>query len=112
MYLDPNKLTPAGFHILLSLSESPRHGYEIMQDIAHTTEGQFRLGPGTLYSTIKRLLQDQLIKESTERPPHDQDDERRRYYELTLSGKQALHAEVTRLNNLVKTAKKRGVALA
>ena len=105
-------LSSAAFHILLSLSNAERHGYEIMQDVEMTTDGRTRLGPGTLYSTIKRLLGEKLIEESGKRPPARNDDERRRYYKLTALGKRALNAEASRLNNLVKTARRRGIAVA
>src|ERR1035441_8757845 len=79
-------LTPAVFHILLALAENERHGYSIMQEIAAQTGGQLRIGPTTLYRSIKRMLEDGLIVEVDERPDPELDDERRRYYRLTTFG--------------------------
>ena len=76
-------LTPAVFHVLLALADGERHGYAIMQEVAENTGGRIKMGPGTLYGTIKRLLEARMIEESDERPDPDLDDERRRYYRLT-----------------------------
>ena len=81
-------LTPAVFHILLALVGDERHGYSIMQEIAAQTGGQLRIGPTTLYRSIKRMLEDGLIAEVDERPDPELDDERRRYYRLTTFGQQ------------------------
>ena len=97
-------LTPAVFHILLALSDGERHGYAIMQEVAQSTEGQIKMGPGTLYGTIKRLLAAKMVEESAERPDPKLDDERRRYYQLTALGKRVLTAEAERLAALVKLA--------
>lgn len=97
-------LTPAVFHILLALADAERHGYGIMQEILANTGGQFKMGPGTLYGTIKRLIQASLIEESDERPDPLLDDERRRYYRLTDAGRRALNAESRRLSHVVKVA--------
>jgi len=70
-------LTPAVFHILLALAADERHGYSVMQHVAETTDGQIKMGPGTLYGTIKRLLAVKFIEESDERPDPKLDDERR-----------------------------------
>jgi DNA-binding PadR family transcriptional regulator len=101
-------LTPAVFHILLALSEGERHGYGIMQEIEVRTGGKTKLGPGTLYGSIKRMLSDGLIEESAERPDPALDDERRRYYMLTGYGRRVAKAEAKRLQDLVieATAKK------
>src|SRR3970282_1834957 len=81
-------LTPAAFHILLALADGEKHGYGIMQEVAAISGGQIKLGPGTLYGTIKRMLADGWIEESDERPDPELDDERRAYYRLTdLGGK-------------------------
>src|SRR4051794_33885878 len=88
-------LTHAVFHILLALADAERHGYGIMQEITANTNGQLKMGPGTLYGTIKRMILDTLIEESDERPDPEHDDERRRYYRLTDLGRQVLNAEVT-----------------
>src|SRR5229473_7491008 len=88
-------LTLAVFHILLALADSERHGYGIMQEIAMRTNGTMRMGPGTLYGSIKRMLADGLIEESDERPDPTLDDERRRYYRITADGERVCAAEVT-----------------
>jgi DNA-binding PadR family transcriptional regulator len=100
-------LTPAVFHILLALSAGERHGYAIMREIAAATQGQMRLGPGTLYRSIKQLLAAGLIEESAERPDPALDDERRRYYRLTGFGRQVAQAEARRLARLVREAESR-----
>lgn len=97
-------LTPAVFHILLALVDAERHGYGIIQEISRQTEGQFRMGPGTLYGSIKRMLVDKLLEESDERPDPTLDDERRRYYRLTNLGRRVARAEAQRLAQLVKVA--------
>jgi DNA-binding PadR family transcriptional regulator len=100
-------LTPAIFHILLALVDGERHGYSIMQEIMQQTEGQFLIGPTTLYRSIKRMLEDGLIVEVDERPDPELDDERRRYYRLTIPGQQATIAETRRLAQAVSVARKK-----
>lgn len=100
-------LTPAAFHILLALADGERHGYSIMQEVTAITEGRVRLGPGTLYRSIKALLADGLIEESSERPDPALDDERRRYYRLTRPGRAMAEAEAQRLAALVRVARSR-----
>src|SRR5579885_3073479 len=90
-------LTPAVFHILLALADGERHGYGIMQEIAAATDGQMRIGPGTLYRSIKQMLAAGMIEESDERPDPELDDERRRYYRLTSFGRQVALAAQPRL---------------
>lgn len=102
-------LTPAVFHILLALADRERHGYGIMQDIAARTDGTMRMGPGTLYGSIKRMLADGLIEESGERPDPELDDERRRYYCLTELGRRVLGAEALRLDQLLRIAQAKHV---
>lgn len=97
-------LTPAMFHILLALADSERHGYAIMQEVRQSTDDKIKMGPGTLYGTIKRLLKAGLLKETDERPDPDLDDERRRYYQLTGLGRRVLKAEAERLAALVELA--------
>ena len=98
-------LTPAIFHILLALAGGERHGYGIMQEVEARTNGQLKLGPGTLYGSIKRLLADGLIEESDERPDPALDDQRRRYYRLTEWGRRVAAAEAERLDRLVTEAR-------
>jgi DNA-binding PadR family transcriptional regulator len=98
-------LTPAMFHILLALADEDRHGYEIMREVDERTEGKVRLGPGTLYGSIKRMLGDELIEELDERPDPEMDDERRRYYRLSGFGRRVAVAEAERLAGLVKVAR-------
>jgi DNA-binding PadR family transcriptional regulator len=97
-------LTPAVFHILLALADGERHGYGIMKEVAALTDGKMRMGPGTLYGSIKRMLASGLIQESSTRPDPELDDERRRYYRLTDLGRQVTSAEAQRLLHLVKKA--------
>lgn len=97
-------LTPAVFHILLALADGERHGYGIMQEIALRTDGKMRMGPGTLYGSIKRMLAEGLIEELGERPDPALDDERRRYYRLTSFGLRVAQAEAQRLAHLVRVA--------
>src|SRR5215211_5064056 len=93
------------FHILLALADKERHGYEIMREVDERSEGKMRLGPGTLYGSIKRMLSDGLIEELEERPDPELDDERRRYYRLTNLGHRVAVAEAERLERLVKNAR-------
>ena len=94
-------LKPNWFHILLSLSETEQHGYGIMQEVLERTQGKVRLWPTTLYGTIKKLIEEDLIEESGERPAAELDDARRRYYRLTTLGRRVLAAESQRLEDLV-----------
>ena len=98
-------LTPAVFHILLALADEDRHGYGIKQEIIQRTGGQIKLGPGTLYGAIKRLLAQGVIEEADERPDPEMDDERRRYYRLTKFGRRVTQAEAQRLAQLVRQAR-------
>jgi DNA-binding PadR family transcriptional regulator len=102
-------LTPAVFHILLALAEGEKHGYAIMLDVEAISDGRVKMGPGTLYGSIKRMLAAGLIEESDERPDPGIDDERRRYYQLTRLGRQALKTEAERLAELVAQARARRV---
>ncbi len=97
-------LTPAVFHILLALADTERHGYGIMQEIAQRTDGKVRMGPGTLYGSIKRMLAEGLIAELGERPDPALDDERRRYYRMTDFGLRVAQVEARRLEQLVHVA--------
>lgn len=95
-------LKPHWFHIMLSLAGGEQHGYGIMQEVLNRTTGKVRLWPATLYGSIKRLIEAELIEESDERPAPELDDARRRYYRLTVLGKRVLDAECERLQELVR----------
>ena len=106
---DPQEFIPLKtqwFHIMLSLAGGEQHGYAIMQEVLTRTEGKVRLWPATLYGTIKRLIEAELIEESDERPAPELDDARRRYYRLTPLGKRVLSAECERLQELVRIIQK------
>jgi len=98
-------LTPAMFHILLALADKERHGYHIMREVDERTGGNVKLGPGTLYGSIKRMMTDGLIEELEERPDPELDDERRRYYRLTDFGFRVASAEAQRLEQMVRSAR-------
>jgi DNA-binding PadR family transcriptional regulator len=100
-------LTPAVFYILLALASRERHGYEIMKQVKHDSQSQVKMGTGTLYGSLKRMLADGLIEEAGERPDPTLDDERRRYYRLTARGRQALNAELRRYAEVVSLAEQR-----
>ena len=95
-------LTPAAFHILLALADGEKHGYAIMQEVSARSGGKIRLGPGTLYGSIKRMLAGRWIEESAERPDRALDDERRRYYRLTGVGRRVAEEEAERLAQLLR----------
>ncbi|MGC2301250.1 MAG: helix-turn-helix transcriptional regulator [Acidobacteriaceae bacterium] len=90
------------FHIMLSLAGGEQHGYGIMQEVLQRTTGKVRLWPATLYGSIKRMIEAELIEESDERPAPEMDDARRRYYRLTELGRRVLDAECERLQELVR----------
>ena len=98
-------LTPAVFHILLALAAGARHGYGIMQDVAEHTDGALRMGAGTLYGTIQRLMDSGWVREVESPPPQTARDERRRHYRLTPAGRRALDAEIQRLESVVRLAR-------
>jgi DNA-binding PadR family transcriptional regulator len=103
---DPQSFLPLKthwFHIMLTLAGGEQHGYGIMQEVLNRTTGKVRLWPATLYGSIKRLIEADLIEESDERPAPELDDARRRYYRLTSLGRQVLDAECERLQELVRT---------
>lgn len=95
------QLPVASLHVLLALLDGEKHGYAVMRDVEELSDGAVRMGPGTLYGTIKRLLADGLIEEVTETTRRDGDDERRRYYRLTAGGERVAATEVARLRALV-----------
>jgi DNA-binding PadR family transcriptional regulator len=100
-------VTPAEFHILLALAVEDRHGYAVMQQVSADTGGSIRLGPGTLYTAIKRLLDYGFIREVESRIDPALDDARRKYYRVTSAGRTAARAEAARLEELVKLARAR-----
>ena len=104
---DSIPLSPAGFHILIALAEGNRHGYAIMKDVAAVTAGEVQLNPGTLYTTIKRLLEDDLIREVDAPREEESSDARRRYYSLTPAGRQTARAEMERLRMMLRRASAR-----
>ncbi len=103
-------LTPAVLHILLALADDERHGYGIMREVEERTGGETRLGPGTLYGSIKRMIGDGLIEESDERPDPSMDDQRRRYYRITDFGRRVAGAEAERLQGLVSAARAKKIS--
>lgn len=102
-------LTPAVFHILLALVDGEKHGYAIMQEVEAISHDQVKMGPGTLYGSIKRLLAAGLVEECDDRPDPELDDQRRRYYRLTGLGGRVLEAESRRLAALVSHARTKHV---
>ena len=108
----PDSLLPlpvAVFHILIALADRDRHGYSIMQDVSARTSGKVQLSAGTLYSAIRRMLEQGLIEELAESPDPSSTDERRRYYRLKRFGKRVAAAEVERLNALLQQARETGL---
>ena len=102
-------LPAAVFHILVALADGDRHGYSIMQDVAARTGGKVQLSAGTLYSGIRRMLEQGLIEELAESPDPSSTDERRRYYRLTRFGRRVATAEVERLSAMVQQARATGL---
>jgi len=103
-------LPPATFHILVALADEDRHGYAIMQDVTARTGGELKLGAGTLYRSIQRMLEQGLIAEISARPAPELDDERRRYYRVTPFGRSVAKAEARRLAQMLKLARASGFA--
>lgn len=100
-------LAPAVFHILLSLLDGERHGYALKREIAHRTGGKLTLGAGVLYGSISKMVAQDLIEESNDRPDPHLDDERRRYYRITPLGRRVAQAEAARMRELVQLATSR-----
>ncbi len=110
---DPESLLPlpsATFHILMALAAGDRHGYAIIQEVSRRTDNRLRLGAGTLYRSLQRMLEQGLIIEIGDRPDPEHDDERRRYYRITRYGESVARAEARRLIELVKLARASGFA--
>ena len=109
---NPESLLPlpvAMFHILVAVADQDRHGYAIMQDVAGRTNGALKLSPGTLYGSIRRMLDQGFIVELSERERPDEDDERRRYYRITAFGRSVAQAEAMRLATLLRQARAAGL---
>jgi DNA-binding PadR family transcriptional regulator len=102
-------LQPAVFHILIALADRDRHGYSIMQDVVSRTEGKVQLSAGTLYSSVRRMLEQGLIEELRDSPDPTSTDERRRYYRLTRFGRRVAAAEAQRLSTLLQHARATGL---
>jgi DNA-binding PadR family transcriptional regulator len=110
---DPETLLPlpsATFHILMALAGGDRHGYAIIQEVEQRTNKRLRLGAGTLYRSLQRMLEQGLIVETGDRPVPEQDDERRRYYRITRFGESVARAEACRLTEMVRLARASGFA--
>jgi DNA-binding PadR family transcriptional regulator len=103
-------LTPAVFHILLALARGRKHGYAIMKEVAADGGGALRMGPGTLYGSLQRMTAAGLVEEIEGADDADED-ERRRYYQLTSAGRRALGGETARLRQALSAAKRKGVAV-
>ncbi len=102
-------LTPPVFHILLALADEERHGYGIMRDVARQTNDALQMGPGTLYGCLKRMLAAGLVEEADERPDPEMDDERRRYYRMTMQGRKTVRGEAQRIAIALSAAKSKRV---
>jgi DNA-binding PadR family transcriptional regulator len=98
-------LSPATLHILLSLAADELHGYAIMQEVQRQSEGKYKLGPGTLYDNLQKMIERRLVEELGQRPGDD--DPRRRYYRLSSLGRGVLAAEIARLDGVVREGKLR-----
>lgn len=104
-------LTPAVLHILLALSTKERHGYGIMKQVEADSQGKVKMGPGTLYGSIGRMIEAGLIRESEKKRDPEMDDERRVYYRITGAGQTALAAELDRYRGVVALAKQKRLTL-
>jgi DNA-binding PadR family transcriptional regulator len=98
-------LSPANLYILLSLAAEDRHGYGIMQEVARQSDGQYKLGPGTLYDNLQKLMNQGIVEDAPRRSADD--DPRRRYYRMTSFGRKVLAADIERLEELIRAAKGR-----
>ena len=101
----PKPLTPAVLHILLALAGGDRHGYGIMKQVEADSQGKVRMGPGTLYGSLGRMIDAGLIEEGTSRVDPEMDDERRVYYRLSADGRRALDRELERYRDVVDVAR-------
>ncbi len=103
-------LTPAVLHILLALSTQERHGYGIMKQVESDSEGKVKMGPGTLYGSIGRMIEAKLISESDKKVDPEMDTERRIYYKITGLGQKMLSAELDRYREVVAVARLKGIS--
>ena len=103
-------LPPATFHILVALADGDRHGYAIMKDVSARTDGALTLSAGTLYRSIQRMVEQELVEEVSALAAHDSDDERRRYYRITPFGRSVAKAEARRLARMLDLARESGFA--
>ena len=103
-------LTPAVLHILLVLSTKERHGYGIMKQVESDSQGKVKMGPGTLYGSLDRMIKAGLIRESDKKTDPEMDDERRVYYKITGLGQKALAAEVKRYREVVAVARRKALS--
>jgi DNA-binding PadR family transcriptional regulator len=99
-------LTPAVLHILLALSTQERHGYGIMKQVDRESQGKVKMGPGTLYGSIGRMIEAGLVRESAKKVDPKMDDERRVYYRITAFGRKTLSAELERYRHVVALARR------
>lgn len=102
-------LTPAVFHILLALSGGERHGYGVMKQVESDSQGKVSMGPGTLYGSLKRMLDAGFVREGDTRVDPEMDDQRRIYYQITDTGLQALAAELERYQRIVTLAQQQSL---
>ena len=104
-------LPPVTFHILVALAEEDRHGYAIIQEVTARTGGDVKIGAGTLYRSVQRMLEQGLIIETRDRPSPELDDKRRRYYRITPFGRGVARAEIRRLEQMVELGRSRGLTM-
>ena len=98
-------LTPGMFHVLIALADGEKHGYAVIKEVARRTDGAIRLSAGTLYTLIRRFVQEGVVAEAAERPDPALDDERRRYYRLTEFGREVARAEAARMESTLTMAR-------
>ena len=107
--MSATKLTAAEFHILLALADGDRHGLGIVDEVERRTEGEVMLGPGILYGSLKRMVEEGLVEEAAERPDPEHDDPRRRYYHITELGNSAARTEASKWARVVKVAQEKEI---
>lgn len=106
---DSRSPTSASFLILLALADGPLHGLGIAEEVARTTGGSLGIGPGTLYTTLRRMLDAGLIEASPDRPDPDDDDPRRRYYRISAEGRRRITSDAVDLHALLTAARAKGI---